>query len=84
MANSGGTMDTIHLQGLGKVPAKPVREFQPGEFMRWNYGSSTEVIRVEPKGKMADVYFVGHEHRKPRRMGLDRLAAIGNESDPRS
>lgn len=73
-----GESPTIHLQGMGKIKAKPVAEFKPGEFMGWNYGYATKVQRIEERGKMANVYFEGYS--KPRRMKLDRLAAIADES----
>ena len=32
---------TVHLQQIGAVFAKPAVEFQPGEFMGWNWGSAS-------------------------------------------
>jgi len=71
---------TIHLQQLGQVSAKPVHEFQPGDSMGFNCGYRQVVERIEPRGKMADVYFVGHS--KPNRMKLSRMAAIATEKWP--
>ena len=67
----------IQLQAIGLVPAKPVRDFKPGEFMGWNFGSASKVERIEPVGKaMCDVYSI--QHAKPRRMKLDRLVAVAS------
>jgi hypothetical protein len=67
----------VHLQGVGDVRGKPVREFQPGEFMGWNYGYAGQVQSIEPTkgGKMALVHFTSGP---PRKMGLDRLVAIAS------
>lgn len=74
----------IHLQGVGKVAAKPVEAFKPGEHMGWNYGSATQVERIVPLREGAtrgwcDVHFVEHPG-KPRRMKLERFAAIADET----
>lgn len=35
---------TVHLQGIGKHPAKPVSEFQPGDKVVHNYGEANTVV----------------------------------------
>jgi hypothetical protein len=67
----------VQLQAIGLVPAKLVRDFQPGEYMGWNFGSASKVERIEPVGaSMCDVYSVAHA--APRRMKLDRLVAVAS------
>jgi hypothetical protein len=66
-------MTRIHLQGIGSVPAKEVRQFRPGEWMGWNNGYASQVQNIEPRGSMCIVTFTGGY---TRRMKLERLAAI--------
>jgi len=39
---------TIHLIGIGNVPAVPLSEIKAGDRLMWNYGSVCEVVRVTP------------------------------------
>ena len=41
------TTRTIHLIGIGNVPAVPLAEVQAGDWITWNYGVTTEVISNE-------------------------------------
>jgi hypothetical protein len=68
----------VHLQGIGEVPAKPMRDFAPSDWMGWNFGYASQIERIVPTkgGKMADVFMVGFP--KPRRMGLHRLVAVAS------
>lgn len=68
---------TVHLQYVGDVAGKPVRDFKVGEWMGWNGGYADQIERIETRGTMAHVYFVGFD--TPRRMKLDRLAAIASD-----
>ena len=43
----GEDPNTIHLQGIGRVKAKPASAFSPGDSVRYNYGYTAEVIRIE-------------------------------------
>lgn len=36
----------IHLQSVGKVEAKPAQDFQIGEYMMWNFGQVSKVVKV--------------------------------------
>jgi hypothetical protein len=42
---------TVQLQSIGLVNAKPASEFQVGELTLWNFGYVSEVIAIAPKGK---------------------------------
>ena len=44
---------TLHLQGLGKVPAKLASELVPGDILTWNYGYQYRVVSVAPCGKQS-------------------------------
>jgi len=37
--------DSIHLQGIGRVPAIPARDLRPGMLLSWNY--SWRAYKVE-------------------------------------
>ena len=41
---------TIHLQGIGKVLAKPAGDLAVGDTTTWNYGYRYTVVAVEPCG----------------------------------
>lgn len=48
-ARSGDGPQTVHLQGIGKHPAKPVSELKPGDRVVHNYGETSTVVGpVEP------------------------------------
>jgi hypothetical protein len=40
---------TIHLQEIGQVAAKPAKDFTVGDFAVWNAGFTSEVISVASK-----------------------------------
>jgi hypothetical protein len=43
--------NAIQLQGIGLVEAIPASEVEPGMSVMYNYGSTYEVLSVEPTGK---------------------------------
>lgn len=43
-------METMHLQGIGEVPAKPAGELKVGDQLMWNYGTTSTVVSVKPCG----------------------------------
>lgn len=43
--------NAIWLQGVGWVEAKPIEQFNLGEKIGYNYGSSGKILSVKPKGK---------------------------------
>lgn len=47
------TTQTVHLQGIGLVRAIPAEQLQVGTRMVWNYGYVSEVVAIEPKGKLS-------------------------------
>lgn len=47
---------SIHIQGIGKFTAKPANEFQVGDTMVWNHGSTSKVVEARREGK--SVYIV--------------------------
>lgn len=78
-------MNVTHLQGIGSVPAKAVKELNPygGDIIMWNYGYKSLVLRTipSPSGKTFSVVLHGLESGKvsTRRLGADRLVAIAEE-----
>ena len=71
---------TIHLQGIGDVPACPTGELKAGDRLMWNYGYIYAVvaIRPSPSGKTYEVDERSEENGKvyTRRLNADRLVAI--------
>lgn len=49
----GNPRPTLHLQGIGKVPAKPAGELHKGDVLMWNYGYTSTVVSVTPKGRQS-------------------------------
>ena len=43
----------IHLQGIGKAQSIKASELQTGMLITWNYGSTYEVVDIQPKGKQS-------------------------------
>jgi hypothetical protein len=41
---------TIRLIGIGQVSAVPLREVAPGDYIAWNYDSTSKVISMTPVG----------------------------------
>jgi hypothetical protein len=41
---------TLHLQGIGRVRAKPASELVPGDRIVYNYGYIYTVLKAEHKG----------------------------------
>ncbi len=44
------TTQSVHLQGIGRVTAKPAGEIRVGDDLYWNYGIRYTVVAVEPCG----------------------------------
>jgi hypothetical protein len=42
---------TIQLINVGRVAAKPAGELQVGDVLRWNYGYTSTVTSIVPRGK---------------------------------
>lgn len=45
------TKDFVHLQSVGRVPAKRASEVKPGDVLMYNFGYTYTVLSVTPKGK---------------------------------
>ena len=43
--------DWVHLQGVGKVLAKQIKDFKVGEKLGYNYGSTAKILSRRVKGK---------------------------------
>jgi hypothetical protein len=41
---------SVHLQGIGRHPAVPAEDLVEGDVMVWNYGSTSTVVSITPKG----------------------------------
>jgi hypothetical protein len=62
----------VWLQGVGYCKAKPLQDFQVGEHMGWNYGSTSVVVDLIRNQRGAVVGVVersdkGQEYRRTRR-----------------
>lgn len=44
------TTTTIHLHGIGRVPAKTAGDLTVGDITIWNYGYPSQVCGIVPKG----------------------------------
>ncbi len=69
---------TIHLQYVGRVRAKPAAEFTPGDVTTWNFGLRAMVVaRREVSKCYVELDLVSEESGKttPRRLKKDRLVA---------
>jgi hypothetical protein len=69
---------SVHLQGVGRVHAKKMRDFKVGEKMAYNYGSTSTILKKEIKGKSAKLKIKTQEgeiYNVMKRM--DTLIAIG-------
>ena len=75
---------TIHLQGVGRVEAKPAKEFKIGESFMWNYGSTSEIKRIVKETSSYITFEIEYEAYSgkmelgERRLKKDRLVGIGN------
>ena len=70
----------IRLQGTGWHEASPVRELKIGDIIEWNFGYTSEVLKLTPTktGKQITVTMRSHDtgNINDRRMGADRLVVI--------
>lgn len=73
-------MNVTHLQGIGKINAKPVKALEAGDVIMWNYGYRSAVLRLfpTPSGKMYNVVLQAQDTGKisVRRLGAERLVGI--------
>ena len=45
------TTTTTHLQGIGHVPAKTAQELRNGDTVMWNFGYTSLIVDIVPRGK---------------------------------
>lgn len=75
-------MIKTHLQGIGSVPAKAVKELNVygGDVIMWNYGYKSLVLRLIPSktGKTFSATLQSLETGKVsiRQLSADRLVAV--------
>ena len=71
---------SIHLQGIGRHPAKPAGELQVGDRTVWNTGSvyRVESATLNPSGKTLETTLRDEASGKlyPRRFAVGRLVAV--------
>ena len=75
----------VQLQSVGRVPAKPAKDFKVGERIMWNFGEESLIIAIikeTPKTLVFKTESSGKTYR--RRYGKDRLLAIGHSNKPKS
>jgi hypothetical protein len=69
-------MATIHLQGIGKVPAIPAGEAKPGMTMTYNFGTQHTILSVTPiSPKFVQIEVEGNGKVYARRYMATRLIA---------
>lgn len=82
-----------HIQGIGDMPARRVRNLEPGDILLWNYGYTSVVQSITPigsSGKMATIVTINSDTGKEytRRVKLDTKFAVTDkeikEADRRS
>lgn len=44
-------MDTVQLQGIGHNVARLASDFKVGESAAWNYGYTSEILAIAPRGR---------------------------------
>lgn len=70
---------SVHLQGLGRTPAKPARDFRVGERIMWNYGYVSLIESIVPSASGKTLVMglrKGNGQLNSRRVGADRLLAL--------
>jgi hypothetical protein len=71
---------TIHLQGVGRHPAKSAGELRVGDRTVWNTGSvyRVESVKLNPSGKTLETALRDEASGKlyPRRFAVGRLVAV--------
>lgn len=71
-------MSSIHLQGIGRVKAKPAQEFRVGDYMGWDYGGVSKVVGIAKETAKTITFLVlcsdGQVYE--RRMKKTRLVAV--------
>jgi len=69
--------NSVHLQGIGKVTAKPAGELKIGDKTVWNYGFIETIVAIELKGKSVYVTITDNRNEKfTRRFLQTRLVGI--------
>ena len=70
----------VHLQGVGKTPAKRGGDLKTGDTLVWNGGATSKVVGVKPHSSRYVMVTTESEGKQyTRKMGRDRLVAY----DPR-
>jgi len=71
-------MQTVHLQGIGEVPAVPAGELEVGDVTLWNSGVKETILSIEPS-KSGKTFTAEIEtpsgYRGTRRLSVTRLVA---------
>lgn len=80
METNNNTTKSVHLQGIGRVNAKPAAELRAGDVTIWNYGYTETVLDVAQISPMF-VRVALKSERDPfrvfyRRLKIDRLVAV--------
>lgn len=68
-----------HMQGIGRVPAKPAIELEPGDVTIWNYGYTyiVEDVDVSASAKLVSVVMHDAEGRRwTRTFGARRMVGV--------
>lgn len=76
-------MKTLHLQGIGKMPAINAEKLKPGMVTVWNFGYKEKIKNIVPtkSGKSVKCTIVSMESGKEfiRTLRINRLVAIEQE-----
>jgi len=67
----------VHLQGIGKVQAIEAENIKAGMTLVWNFGSTSKVIDVKPRGNSQVVATMCSDYGTYQRIfGRKRLVAF--------
>ena len=76
---------TVQLQSIGRVAAKPAGELQVGDITLWNFGYTSTVTKIQPRGKTQIIVHLATEIKQltcttvttsSRLMSKTRLVAV--------
>lgn len=71
------TTETIQLQSIGHVPAKPAGDLNVGDVTVWNFGYTSEVTAIEDASpQFVNVTLTSTNHVGVRRMKRTRLVGV--------
>lgn len=73
---------SVHIQNIGKVVAKPASELKVGDILLYNFGYTSTVKTVEQRGKSVYITVLNHSDNAEysRRYTKTRLVAMSSKN----